>query len=225
MKKQRYIFIILLSICFFRGFAQDTEYPYTSDIRQFKENDKVNPPPKHAILFVGSSSFTMWHDVQDYFPGFTIVNRGFGGSTLLDQIHYAEDIIFPYSPRQIVIYCGENDLASNDTVSPEVVTARFKCWFNLIRSNLPDVRITYVSMKPSPSRWHLAGKFMDANKSIREFIELQPNADFVNIWDSMLDKNKQPDPALFLDDMLHMNLKGYNIWQKEIKPELINNEP
>jgi lysophospholipase L1-like esterase len=222
MKKQRYAFIILVLLGFFRGFAQDVEYPFAPDIRQFKENDIINPPPRNAILFVGSSSFTRWHDVQDYFPGFTIVNRGFGGSTLLDQIHYAEDIVFPYFPAQIVIYCGENDLASSDTVSPEMVAARFKSWFSLVRSKLPDVKITYISMKPSPSRWHLAAKFMEANKSIREFIESQPNAGFVNIWDSMLDINNQADSTLFLDDMLHMNSKGYEIWQKAIKPELIN---
>jgi len=222
MKKRSFVFIILLFLGFFRGFAQDVEYPFAPDIRHFKENDKVNPPPRNAILFVGSSSFTMWHDVQDYFPGFTIVNRGFGGSTLLDQIHYAEDIVFPYFPMQIVIYCGENDLASSDTVSPEMVVARFKNWFNLIRSKLPDVRITYISMKPSPSRWHLAAKFMEANQSIREFIESQTNAYFVNIWDSMLNEYHQPDTTLFLEDMLHMNPKGYKIWQQAIKPELIN---
>ena len=221
MKKQRYAFIILVLLGFFRGFAQDVEYPFAPDIRQFKENDIINPPPRNAILFVGSSSFTRWHDVQDYFPGFTIVNRGFGGSTLLDQIHYAEDIVFPYFPAQIVIYCGENDLASSDTVSPEMVAARFKSWFSLVRSKLPDVKITYISMKPSPSRWQLADRFMTGNQLIREYIESQSNASFVNIWDKMLNEDYLPDPDLFLEDMLHMNPKGYRIWQQTITPELI----
>jgi len=202
------------------GFSQ--EYPYAADIRKFKEGDKINPPQQHAILFAGSSSFTMWSDVQDYFPGVTIINRGFGGSTLSDQIRYAEDIIFPYNPKQIVIYCGENDLASSDTVTEEMVTQRFIMLFNLIRAKLPEVQITYVSMKPSPSRWHLADKMIKGNISIREFLEKQQNTGFVNVWDAMLNKENKPDPSLFLEDMLHMNGIGYQIWQEKIKPYLID---
>jgi lysophospholipase L1-like esterase len=164
----------------------------------------------------------MWRDMQEYFPGFTIINRGFGGSTLPDQIRYADSIIFPYAPRQIVIYCGENDLASADTVSAETVFVRFKVLFNLIRSKLPNAEITYVSMKPSPSRWNLAEKFKAANKDIRKFLKTQPNTGFVNIWNKMLNDNHMPDTALFLKDRLHMNIKGYKIWQKAIKHDLIN---
>jgi len=212
------IIIILTSLC---GFCQEVKYPFADAIRQFKENDKANPPPQHAILFAGSSSFTMWRDVQEYFPGFTIINRGFGGSTIPDQILYADSIIFPYAPGQIVIYCGENDLASCDTVSPEIVTGSFINLFQLIRSKLPGVKITYVSMKPSPSRWQLAEKIQCANRNIRKFIHSQTNAGFVNIWNKMLNGKHLPDTTLFIGDRLHMNAKGYAIWQKAIKPELI----
>ena len=220
----KYILSFFLLFFILPGFTQDAGMPYAEDIVRFKEIDKINPPPQYAILFAGSSSFTLWKDVQDYFPGFTIINRGFGGSTLLDQIHYVENIVFPYSPKQIVIYCGENDLASSDTISSDLVTNRFVTWFNLVRTELPDVRITYVSMKPSPSRWHLAEKFIEANRNIHKFIDSQTNAAFVNIWDSMLNENNRPDPDLFLDDSLHMNTNGYRIWQKLIQPELINKQ-
>ena len=222
MNRIAYFFIILLLPGFTTGFSQDNNFPFAGEIRQFREIDKANPPLEHAILFIGSSSFRMWKDMQDYFPGFNVINRGFGGSTLLDQIRYADDIIFPYSPRQIVIYCGENDLASGDTVSSEIVAERFKTLFTLIRTKLQDVRITYVTMKPSPSRWNLAEKFTEANKSICEFLISQPNTGFVDIWDSMLNEDQVPNPDIFLEDILHMNAEGYRIWQKKIIPELIN---
>lgn len=222
--KSRIIFFtlsfLLLAII---GLPQQQEYPYAQDIQKFKDADLLNHPPKDAILFAGSSSFTMWTDVQDYFPEFTIINRGFGGSTILDQLHYIDDIVFAYSPRQIVLYCGENDLAYSDTVTGEVVAERFKKWFFMVRSELPDVNITYVSMKPSPSRWHLKDRFIVGNFLIWEFLDSQENTGFVNVWDDMLTKDREPDPSIFLDDMLHMNHKGYAIWQKKILPELIKN--
>jgi lysophospholipase L1-like esterase len=221
MNRQNYIFIVLFSICFNSGFTQDIEFPFAAEIKQFKENDIINPPPQQGILFIGSSSFRMWNDLQSFFPDLPVINRGFGGSTLVDQIRYAGDIIFPYSPSQIVIYCGENDLASSDIVSPEIVTNRFMSLFDLIRAKMPDVRITYVSMKPSPSRWHLAEKSIKANQNIQKFLESRTNTGFINVWDKMLNENQMPDSSLFLQDMLHMNEEGYRIWQKEIYPELI----
>ena len=118
--------------------------------------DSQTPPSADAVLFIGSSSFTMWYDVKDYFPDYTIINRGFGGSTLEDQIRYVGQIVYPYSPRQIVIYCGENDFAAVDTLSVETVTLRFVTLFDSIRHEMPHVPISYISMKPSPLRWSLA---------------------------------------------------------------------
>jgi lysophospholipase L1-like esterase len=221
MKQLKYLLCISLLLTIFQGFGQEKDYPYAADIAQFRENDKLNPPPANAILFAGSSSFTLWKDVQDYFPGYTIINRGFGGSTLLDQIHYINEIVFPYNPAQIVIYCGENDFAASDTVTAEMVFDRFKKYFYMIREKLPDTRITYVSMKPSPSRCNLAMNFIFANGQIHSFLDAQSNAGFVDIWDAMLDEKGQPDASLFLEDRLHMNAKGYRIWQKKIEPFLV----
>src|SRR6476661_167550 len=130
----RLLFVLLLTVYF--GSAQTECPPFWNDIVAFKNKDAATPPPQHAILFVGSSSFTKWTDVQDYFPGYTIINRGFGGSTLLDQIRYADDIIFPYQPKQIVIYCGENDLASSDTVTAALVFQRFETLYKTIRARM-----------------------------------------------------------------------------------------
>ena len=201
--------------------------PFWNDIQKFKKQDSISFPPKNAILFIGSSSFTMWKDVQNYFPGYTIVNRGFGGSTILDQIRYADDIIFPYEPIQIAIYCGENDLASSDTVTATIVADRFRQLFQVIREKT-KAPILYISMKPSPSRKHLFQKMREANQSIALFLSksdvragLTNKNVYVDVHQKMLNEAGQPIPDLFLKDSLHMNEKGYAIWQKEIQPYLL----
>ena len=83
--------------------------PFINEIKAFRRADSITAPPKNAILLIGSSSFTNWKDVAKYFPDQTIINRGFGGSSLPHMIMYAEDVIFKYNPKQILIYCGEND--------------------------------------------------------------------------------------------------------------------
>lgn len=216
----RLLALLLVLFCV-DAVAQNAKPPFWQDIQNFRRQDSVQTPPAHPILLVGSSSFTRWTDVQNYFPGYTILNRGFGGSTLADVLRYEEDLIFKYNPKQIVIYCGENDIASSDTIKAQTVVNRFQNLFSEIRAVYPTVPVLFVSLKPSPSRWHLREKAIAVNKSIENFLKGQDNASFVSVWDEMLGTDGKPIQELFVEDNLHMNAKGYAIWQKLLQPYLV----
>lgn len=220
-----YKFILIISLYMGIGmpyvFAQASEPPYWQDIQNFKKQDQNNPPAKNSILFVGSSSFTKWADIDTYFPKEKIINRGFGGSTFLDLMRYADDVIYPYHPKQVVIYEGDNDAAYSDQVSASEIFNRFKELYSEIRAHLPKVTITYISIKPSPSREKFFPVMRFANWKIQQFIKRQKNASFIDVWHLMLDDYGQPVKELFGPDMLHMNAKGYGLWQKAIEPYLI----
>ena len=211
---------LLLILCIFLT-CQCIAQPFADEIREFKKQDITNPPSSSAILFVGSSSFRKWTDVSSYFPGYTIINRGFGGSTFPDVIRYAPDIIYPYHPKQVVIYCGDNDLASSDAVTADTVFERFRVLFELIRTNLPGENILFVSIKPSPSRARLKEKMEKANLLIQTYLSLQQHAAFADVYHKMLNPDGSVVTDIFLEDNLHMNAKGYAIWQKVIQPYLI----
>jgi lysophospholipase L1-like esterase len=217
---KRILTLLLISLCV-EAIAQNSKPPFWQDIQNFRKQDSIQMPAPHPVLFIGSSSFTRWTDIQNYFPGYTILNRGFGGSTLFDVLRYEEDVIFKYDPKQIVIYCGENDIASSDTIAAATVFNRFQKLFSEIRAVYPAVPVAYVSMKPSPSRWHLKEKLISANNLIENFLKEQKNAMFVSIWNEMLGENGRPKPELFVEDNLHMNAKGYAIWQKKIEPVML----
>jgi lysophospholipase L1-like esterase len=210
--------IILLLIAFINLKAQDA--PFYKDIQEFKKQDSIKFPPKNAVLFVGSSTFTKWKDVQAYFPNHVIINRGFGGSSLPDVIRYANDIIFPYEPKQIVIYCGENDFAITGGIEPEIVANRVKQLIDLIRTRYPKVDVAYISIKPSPSRKHLWSGMQKANTLIKDMISKMPNIKYINTADSMFNNDGTIMQDIFLIDNLHMNAKGYAIWQKIMEPYL-----
>ncbi len=216
--KRSLFFLALVILVIPASLAQ----PYAKEIADFKKQDSVSFPESGQILFVGSSSFTLWKDVQQYFPQYPIINRGFGGSTLPDVTRYEADIIFPYKPKQIVIYCGENDIANDSTVTGAVVFERFKKLYDDIRLNLGKVPIVYVSMKPSPSRWHLREKQTDGNERIRKFLRKKKRrAVFVDVWPGMLGADGKPREELYIADKLHMNAQGYIIWQKLLEPLLL----
>jgi len=212
---------LLLSFLLFAFTMLKAQSPFYNDIQHFKKMDSTQAPAKNSILFIGSSSFTKWTDVQSYFPAYPIINRGFGGSTLPDVIQYANEIIFPYHPKQIVIYCGENDIASADSITAPIVFERFKQLFLLIRNKLPKVSIAFVSLKPSPSRQKYWTKMEDANLLIKSYVSKQSKANFIDVYHAMFTADGNVMTDIFLDDNLHMNAKGYAIWQKIIAPYLL----
>jgi lysophospholipase L1-like esterase len=195
--------------------------PFQEEIRAFRSADSINFPAAGSILFVGSSSFRFWKDVQEYFPGRRILNRGFGGSTLLDLIRYTDDIVIPYHPAQIVVYSGENDLAYDSSLSAGEVAARFEQWFRLVRARLGILPLVYVSIKPSPSREAIRPRVVRANRLIRDFLAKQPKARYADVYSPMLLPDGSPRPDLFIEDRLHMNARGYAIWKKVLDPLLI----
>ena len=215
--KSTLLLLFLLSF----AFANAQTAPFYSEIQDFKKQDSIHFPPKNAILFLGSSSFRKWEDVQKYFPDYTIINRGFGGSTIPDAIRYADDIIFPYEPKQVLIYEGDNDLASSDKITPDSVLNRFKKLFTLIREQLPNTSIAFVAIKPSPSRQQLMPKMQEANSLIENFLKDKKNTAFIDVYHKMLNQDGTPMKDIFLEDELHMNAKGYAIWQKAIQPYLL----
>ncbi len=216
--------IIVIALLFF-GFSYISiaqQRPFWNDIEKFKTQDSIKFPASNQILFIGSSSFTMWRDVNEYFPGYKILNRAFGGSQLIDLTHYRYETIYPYQPKQIIMYCGENDIASSDTVTADMAVERFKTLFRLIRAKYPSTPFAYVSMKPSPSRKHLMDKYKAANSAIAAFLKTQKNAAYIDVYSKMLKPDGNPLNDIFLKDNLHMNAKGYKIWQKIMKPYLKN---
>ncbi len=216
---------ILLPVSLFLftlSFAQTpSDPPFKNEIQYFKKLDSALMPPKGKILMIGSSSFTHWKDVSYHLPGYPFINRGFGGSSITHLIYYFNDIVVPYKPRQILIYCGENDLSDNATA--QMVVERFKKLFNMIRERDKKVWIAYISMKPSPSRIHLMDKMEDGNRAIEKWLANKKRASYVDVFSKMLDNDNKPLQEIFLQDKLHMNSKGYFIWAKAIKPYLLEN--
>ena len=199
-----------------------TDIPFQDEIDVFIKKDSIAMPAANSILFVGSSSFNYWKDISNYFPGYPIINRGFGGSSLTDIIHFNQETILKYKPKQIYIYCGENDIAASDTITPQIVFERFKTLYTIIRTHLGNkIPVMYVSIKPSVARWTMEEKFVTANTLIRDFINKQKHTQFLDVHSAMLDTSGMVFKDIFIADKLHMNAKGYAIWQKIIAPTLV----
>jgi lysophospholipase L1-like esterase len=212
---------ILLLLVGLLGGASDAAAPengpWEKEIRAFEKRDRQQPPPEGAVLFVGSSSIRLWN-LSESFPGVATINRGFGGSQLVDSVQFAERIVIPYRPKLIVVYAGDNDIAAGKM--PTQVAGDFKQFVGKVRPALPETPIAFLSIKPSIKRWALIDRIRAANRLIEQYTADHDQLLYVDVFAPMLGPDGQPRKELFRDDGLHLNAAGYKLWATALKPVL-----
>jgi hypothetical protein len=196
-----------------------TPEKWITSIDKFTTEDRANPPPTDAVVFVGSSSIVKWTSLARDFPEIKTIKRGFGGSELADSVFYADRIVIPYHPRTVVVYAGDNDLKAGK--SPETVAADFKAFRTKVHAALPDTKIIFIGVKPSPSRWDIRDKAIKANALIAaDCATDRRRLALLDVWQPMLGPDGQPRPELYVADKLHMTPAGYAIWAPLLAPLL-----
>jgi lysophospholipase L1-like esterase len=190
---------------------------WESAIVAFDKQDQDKPPPKHGIVFVGSSSIRFWN-LSTSFPHLGAINRGFGGSELADSVHFAQRLVLKHEPRLIVLYAGDNDIGGGK--SPEQVASDFRDFVKVVHQGLPETKIIYLSIKPSILRWKLWPKMQQANALIETLCNKETGLTFVDVASPMLGPDGKPKRELFRGDGLHLNDKGYALWASVLEPSL-----
>jgi len=211
------LFLLLLSLTFVSHVFAQQGFPFADEIRSFKKQDSLHFPPSNGILFIGSSSIRKWTDLEQRFAGKPIIRRGVGGCELGQLLdYYTPYILFPYHPRKIFIYAGENDIASGKT--PEYVAQEFSKLWMLIRQKLPSADIYFMSIKQGIARAKYNNGINKANALIVAYLKHKPHSLFIDMnADIYKPGTNLPDSSLFQPDYIHLNSVGYDKWQEEIQ--------
>ncbi|MEX0312907.1 MAG: GDSL-type esterase/lipase family protein [Allomuricauda sp.] len=208
----RYILFFLLLT--FSLSAQE-DLPFAGEVKQIHEHTTtVWDSSKPTIVFTGSSSVRLWKDLQDRFPDKQILNTGFGGSQSSDLEHYLDELILYYNPDQVFIYEGDNDISSKRR--PKAIEGTMKDIIKELHRQRPQMEIVLISAKPSISRWHLKRRYKRLNKRLNKLASEIKNVRYADVWSVMTNKRKLKT-NLFIEDGLHMNQQGYDLWYDVIK--------
>lgn len=213
----RFLALFLLLAPLLRAEAPPV-HKFEKEILAYEAAAKTNPPPSGAIVFTGASGIRRWSTLAQDFPGLPVVNRGFGGSEISDSIHYAGRIVIPYRPRTIVLQAGGNDLKNGKT--PEQVFADFQTWVKQVRAALPEVKIVFLNIGPSPARWEQREQQQQANHLILAFSATEKNLAYVDLWPSSIGADGLPRPELYVEDRLHPSAEAYQIRARLLRPLL-----
>lgn len=206
---------LLLFLLVSAALEAQNNLPFAKEVKEIQQRmDSIWVPSQETIVFTGSSSIRMWLDIQDRFPGIQIANTGFGGSQAKDLALYQNQLILDYNPKKVFIYEGDNDI--NAKQRPKAILGTFENILDNLHLKNPNLEIVLISAKPSISRWHLRGKYKRFNKKLNRLALEREKVSFVNVWNIMLNGRKL-NKDLFIEDGLHMNRKGYDLWYEVLE--------
>jgi lysophospholipase L1-like esterase len=213
------LLLACLAIAGLTATAQTHDFnKWEKEISAYEAADRTNPPPQHGLLFIGSSTIRLWKTLARDFPGQPVINRGFGGSEIVDSTHFAERIIFPYEPRMIFFRAGGNDLWAGK--SPEEVFADYKEFVAKVHARLPETRILFISWAPTIARWTQAEKERRLNDLVKAYADGKSGPGYIETYDMPLGADGKPRAELFAPDKLHFNAEGYKLLAERVRPFL-----
>lgn len=184
-------------------------------MQRYEAEAKEHPPPEGAVLFAGSATIAGW-DLERWFPNFTTIKRGFGGSMIDENTTLAPRGILPHKPAVIVLYAGDNDIWLGK--SPELTLEHWRQFVRTVREPLPHVQILFISIRPSLARWDWVDKMRQANALIREDIKKDEHLYYVDIDHAMIGPDGMPRADFLSDDLLHLSESGFELWTEIVTP-------
>jgi lysophospholipase L1-like esterase len=169
---------------------------------------------QRPVVFYGSSSIRLWTSLNQDFAGYPVVNCGFGGSRLSDCVRYVSRLVLRLKPAVVVLYAGDNDLAEG--TAPEKAFASFRELYRALRDYSEQMPIAYISVKPCPARIRNLSNILRFNDMVKTFLQNDPATRYIDICTAMLGPDRKPNPALFVQDQIHLSGAGYQILRRDV---------
>ena len=191
---------------------------WENEVAAYEAQDRANPPPKGAVLFIGSSTIRMWRTLATDFPGHAVINRGFGGTEIVDATHFADRLVFPHSPKAIFFRSGSNDIHNGK--GPTQLLADFKEFVADVHAHLPATEIWFIGLCPTIARWPETAANKELNGLVETYAQTAPGVHYIDAWDITLDAAGNPRPELFAPDKLHLSAAGYKLLAERVRPHL-----
>lgn len=191
---------------------------WKEDIIDLKNKSLAHKNQEKLVAFYGSSTLRMWKTMKEDLSPLNTINLAFGGSMYTDCTHFFHDVFSPLNPEMIVLYAGDNDLANGK--STVEILRDLQALVLCIEAQFPAIKLAVVSIKPSPARVGLLPEIIDANGMIKAFVERRGNL-YINAYQAMINDKGLPKHNLFLDDDLHLNSLGYDVWAAVLRKHLV----
>ncbi len=193
---------------------------WEAEIVKLEAQDREQTDPDDAILFIGSSSIRRWKELDDDLAPRKTINRGYGGAKFSDLAVYIDRIVNPHRFKALVIFVGNDIVGNADDKSPAEVGRLLKYIVGRVRLKHESQPIFVIAITPTPSRFKAWPEIRKANAELAKVCEAEKAVHFIPTESHYLDSSGQPIEKYFVEDKLHQNREGYQVWSRILKEQL-----
>ncbi|MDN4164490.1 GDSL-type esterase/lipase family protein [Cytophagales bacterium LB-30] len=199
---------------------QKRSTPWDKDWRLYQRQEQRSGIKKNGTLFLGSSTIKRWKYLESQFRNHNPTARGFRGITIANVDSYFFPWIYPYQPKRVILYLGDNDIATG--LSPLEISRAYESLIQKFERYMPQTEVWVISVKPSPLRRRMSkGKvILDTNARLKQMAESHTKVRYIDLYSLMVNSRGVPDPKYFVRNGLYLSKEGYKLWQKTLSEKL-----
>lgn len=190
------------------------------EIENFEALDATEKYSDDAILFIGSSSIRLWKTLEADMQPYPVIQRGYGGAHFRDLVFFTDRILADHKLSMVVCFVANDISGSPQDGTPKEVLRLLKLFVKQVREKHLNIPILQIAITPTKSRWKYWDEINQVNALMQAYCNKTDNLYFINTVPTFLTANSEPKPEWFVQDQLHLNAKGYEVWNKLIKSEI-----
>ncbi len=179
--------------------------------------DAARPAPA-GIVFVGSSIFHRWTNLQTQMAPLPIANLAFDGAVTEDILRLVDSRVLPRRPKVVAYYCGSNDISLGEPAAP--IVARIRQFIDRVTTAQPETQVVFVSINRAPEkqdRWDVVD---DVNRQIQKYAAANGRVTYVDVNPALFNADGSSRLEFFMNDRLHLRPAAYEQFTRILKPVL-----
>jgi hypothetical protein len=134
-------------------------------------------PGPQGILFVGSSIFHRWTNLQAQMAPLPISNIAFDGAQTDDMLRLVDAYVLPKRPKVVAYYCGSNDVSAGEPAA--AIVGRIRQFIDRVTTALPATTVVFVSVNRAPEK--RPGMSDAVNRQIEQWASTNARVVFVDV--------------------------------------------
>jgi len=201
-------------------FREAATRKWAAAIDAFDIQNRKEPDPADAVLFIGSSSIRRWSTIATDMAPYPTIRRGYGGAKYTDMAVFVKRLVSPHRYRAVVMFVGNGVVGAAEDHTPDQIEALTRYIVQVSHGHQPGAPFFLIEITPCEKRFGAWSEIRAVNARLREIALSTPDTYFIPTASHYLKPDGTPRSELFVADRLHLSESGYRLWAALIRRRL-----
>ena len=184
---------------------------YNGKIEGFEKENEEFKGKDVDVVFLGDS-LTDGYNVKEFYPEYTVLNRGIGGDTSVWLEERLDVSLYAVQPKVAVMLIGANNM--------DTMLENYESILKSFKENAPRTKIVLLSLTSMSGEWGKKNQLAAYNNvQIKMYAEIY-GYEYVDLYSALLNLETGEIYDEYTTDGGHLTQKGYEVLTATIRPAI-----